>query len=308
MAGYNVQALQNYVNEQNLDIIKDSLSGSKTIKLFKANIQVGIKNAEALNIMNIDPLLQDDSVGSSTDSGSEAKFEQRIITVAPIASRIFLDPKVLNKKWMNTQILAGSKDDSVVFEKEIVDQVTERIVEKNETLLWMGNTASGNNDLNRFDGYVKLIDAETGTTVVTAATFTTANALSLIDNMFVGLNKRMTNQPDMAFLMGWDYFKIYTQSLKAANLFHYGAESSDGEITIPGTKIKIYALEGLDGSKRVYADRISNYYIGTDMLGEEETVSVDFLPEKEKIKMKVAYKLGVQIARPKEITVLKVAA
>jgi hypothetical protein len=51
--------------------------------------------------------------------------------------------------------------------------------------------------------------------------------------------------------MGRDYFRVYTTALKNANMFHYNADSTDGEIVVPGTSIKVIALNGLNASKRV---------------------------------------------------------
>jgi hypothetical protein len=304
---YNVQALTDYINEQKLPIIRGSIMESKTVDLFKSNIQVGIKHSEALNLMNVDPKLQSDAVGASTDGNSDITFKQRILTVAPIAVREFIDPKVLNTKWMNTQVNAGSKDDTLVFEQELMTEITEKIAVKNEFALWQGNTASGNDDLNKYDGYLKVIDAETGTTVVTAATFTSANALALVDSVYSTIPMNILNQSDTSIFMGWDYFRIYTTALKNANLFHYGVDAMNGEIVVPGTSIKIYALNGLNGSKRIVSGRISNFYIGTDLLDEADTAEAIYLHKEERVKLKVAYKLGVQIALPEELVVLKVA-
>jgi hypothetical protein len=77
----------------------------------------------------------------------------------------------------------------------------------------------------------------------------------------------------------------YTQlHLKNANMFHYNADSTDGEIVVPGTSIKVIALNGLNASKRVIAARKSNMFIGCDLDGEEDSVNAVYLPETEKLK------------------------
>lgn len=305
---YNVQSLTDFVNEQKLPILRASIMESKTVELFKSNIQVGIKHSEALNLMSVDPKLQDDSVGSAVDGNSDVKFEQRILTVAPIAVREFYDPKELNTKWTNSQVKAGSSDNELAFEKEIVDEVTKKVAIKNEKALWQGDKSSSNGDLNKFDGFLKVIDGSTGTTVMTASTFTSVNAISLIDSVYATIPMEILNQADTAIFMGWDYFRTYTTALKNANLFHYGVDAVDGEITVPGTNLKIYALNGMNGSKRIEAGRISNFYIGTDLLDEADTATANYLDTVERVKLKIAFKLGTQIAFPKEIVNLKIAA
>jgi hypothetical protein len=60
-------------------------------------------------------------------------------------------------------------------------------------------------------------------------------------------------------------------------------------------------LNGLNASKRVIAARKSNMFIGCDLDGEEDSVNAVYLPETEKVKIKVSYKYGVQIAFPQEV-------
>jgi hypothetical protein len=46
----------------------------------------------------------------------------------------------------------------------------------------------------------------------------------------------------------------------------------------------------LNASKRVIAARKSNMFIGCDLDGEEDSVNAVYLPETEKVKIKVSYK------------------
>jgi hypothetical protein len=48
-------------------------------------------------------------------------------------------------------------------------------------------------------------------------------------------------------------------------------------------------------------------FIGCDLDGEEDSVNAVYLPETEKVKIKVSYKY-VQIAFPQEVATLKVTA
>jgi 3-hydroxymyristoyl/3-hydroxydecanoyl-(acyl carrier protein) dehydratase len=48
-------------------------------------------------------------------------------------------------------------------------------------------------------------------------------------------------------------------------MFHYNADSTDGEIVVPGTSLKL-SLNGLNASKRVIAARKSNMFIGCDLV------------------------------------------
>lgn len=304
---YNVNALTDYVNEQNFPILRASVLGAKTASIF--TLQAGIKSSSALNRFDAEAILQDDSIGSDVAGGGDVTFSQRLISVAPIAVREFFDPKLLNQKYTQSQMKAGSADDELVFEKEIVDLVTDKIAAKMEKALWQGDiTLTGNTDLKHFDGYLKLIASANESVSLTAATFVASGAIATIDALYNAIPVEVLDADDMAIYMGRDYYRTYTMALKNANLFHYGVDSTDNEIVVPGTDIKIIALNGLNGSKSVVAGAKSNFYVGVDLDGEEDSANVVYLDTIEKVKMKVAFKYGAQIAFPTEVAILKVTA
>lgn len=304
---YDVSALTNYTNEQNFPILKASIMGAKTASLF--TLQTGIKSAAALNIMSIDPTLQSDAVGASTDGASSAVFTQRVISVAPIAVREFFDPKVLNAKYTQSQLTAGSEDKELAFEADLVDQIILGINKKNEVALWQGDvTLTGDANLKHYDGYLKLMDvASASTSNLTAATFSVANAVATLDAVYAAIPVAILDAEDTAIYMGRDFFRTYTIALKNSNLFHYAADSTDAEITIPGTNIKIYGLNGLNGTKNIISGRKSNFYVGCDLEGEEDNASAIYIDQTERVKVKIAYKYGAQIAFPTEIVRMKTA-
>ena len=302
---YNVNALVDYTNEQNFPILKASVMGSKTAGLFQ--LQTGIKSASALNIMNVDVVLQNDGVGSDTEGGGNVTFSQRMLSVAPIAVREFFDPKVLNAKFIQSQIKLGSEDNEIVFEQEITDQVTALVASKNEKALWLGDiTLTGSTDLKHFDGYLKLIDAEASVVSVTGATLTASNVISIVDQVYDNIPVAVLDAEDMAIYMGRDTYRLYTTALKNANLFHYSVEGGE-EFTVPGTTIKVYALNGLNSTNRIVAGRKSNFFIGLDLEGEEDNVRTVYVDQIERVKMKISYKLGAQIAFPAEIVEFHIA-
>jgi hypothetical protein len=303
---YNVQDLANYTNEQNFPILKKSILGSKTASLF--TLQTGIKSSAELNLMDVDVVLQNDSIGSDVAGGGEVKFSQRRLEVAPIAVREFFDPKVLNQKYIQSQMKAGSADDEIVFEQEITDEVTKSVAAKMEKALWQGNKALiSNADLKHFDGYLKFIDAVgSGAISVSGSTLDSTTIMAVVDKVYEKIPVEILDAEDLGIYMGRDAYRIYTTALKNANLFHYNVEGGE-EFTVPGTTIKVYALNGLNGTNRIIAGRKSNFFIGVDLEGEEDNVKTVYLDTIEKVKMKIAFKYGAQIAFPEEVVSFKVA-
>ena len=303
---FNVTGLTNYVNEQNTDILVKSLFGSKTASMLQAagQVQVGVKSAEALNILDSTVYFQTDGCGY-TSSGSTT-FTQRTITVGKIKVEETLCPKTLEAKWMQTQIAAGSPT-AVPFEQQISESKASVIAKQLEVAMWQGDTATSNTNpnTNKFDGFNKLIDAVSASTVVgntsSATAITTTNVEALVDDIYNALPADIAEADDLVLWVGIDTFKKYTTALRDSNLFHYAVEAAGMEIMIPGTNLKMVAVGGLNGTNRMWAGRLSNFFVGTDLANEEEELKYWYSQDNDEVRFRMTCKYGVQIAFPDQI-------
>lgn len=309
---FNVSALANYTNEQSTELVLKSLFGSKTASILQAagQVQVGVKSAEALNILTSDVYFQADGCGY-TASGNTT-FSQRNITVGKIKVEETLCPKTLEAKWMQTQIAAGSPT-SVPFEEQIGQDKANNIAKLLEVAMWQGDTATTNTNpnTNKFDGFVKLIDAASASTVAgntsSATSITTANVEDLIDDIYNVIPADIADASDLVLWVGIDTFKKYTTALRASNLFHYAADSEGMEIMIPATNVKMIAVGGLNGTNRMFLARLSNLFVGTDLANEEEDYRFWYSQDNDEVRFRATMKYGVQFAFPDQIVQFKLA-
>ena len=261
---FNVTGLTNYTNEQSTELVVKSLFGGKTAALLQAagQVQVGVKSAEALNILDSDVYFQADGCGY-TASGNTT-FSQRTITVGKIKVEETLCPKTLEAKWMQTQIAAGSPE-AVPFEEQIGNEKSNKIAKLLEVAMWQGDTATSNTNpnTNKFDGFVKIIGDATAVdgNTTSATAITTANIDDLVDDMYAAIPADIADADDLVLFVGIDTFKKYTTSLRAANLFHYAADSDGMEIMIPATNVKMVGVGGLNGTDKMYLGRLSNFFV-----------------------------------------------
>jgi hypothetical protein len=309
---FNVSALANYTNEQSTELVLKSLFGSKTASILQAagQVQVGVKSAEALNILTSDVYFQTDGCGY-TASGNTT-FSQRNITVGKIKVEETLCPKTLEAKWMQTQIAAGSPT-SVPFEEQIGQDKANNIAKLLEIAMWQGDTATTNTNpnTNKFDGFIKLIDAASASTVAgntsSATAITTANVEDLIDNIYNVIPADISDASDLVLFVGIDTFKKYSTALRASNLFHYAADSEGMEIMIPATNVKMIAVGGLNGTNRMFLARLSNLFVGTDLANEEEDYRFWYSQDNDEVRFRATMKYGVQFAFPDQIVQFKLA-
>lgn len=300
---YNVSALVNYVDEQRFPLLRRTVASAKTAGLI--TIQTGVKNEAALNLFDTDIHFQDDAC-SRTASGS-VTLTQRKLKVAPIAIHQDFCPKDLEKKYLQTQVLAGSRQSEIPFEQEFATLVADRIADELETAIWQSVSGSGAGNLGRFDGFLKLINDATGSGVVDgnvaniSGSITTTNVEEIMDSVYQALPERLLDKEDLAIMVGFDTFRKFTVALKDSNLFHYSAAAVNFEMFIPGTNVKIVALKGLNGTNKLVAARTSNLFYGVDLESEEDDFELWYSNDERIVKMSVGFKYGVQFAFPDEI-------
>jgi hypothetical protein len=323
---YNVSALTDYT-EQNVDIlVMRSLFQAKTMSLIQkeGNVMTGVKSSETINILDTDAIFQAGGTCGFTSSGTTS-VTQRTVTVGKIKINEALCPKALEAKYTQKALAAGSRYESIPFEKEYTDLKSGTISDQLETGIWQGDTTSLNANLNKFDGLIKLIDAAaasvqansaayiaTGAPIAAATGITLANVKGVVNAMWLALPAKVQGKPDIRIFCGWDTFNKFISSYTDSNLFHFApggneVKQENGEVVIPGTNYVLTAVHGLDGTNRLFALRMSNIWLGTDLENEEERWEIFFAKEADEVRFVAEFKDGVNVAFPNEIVTFTLA-
>ena len=302
---FNVSALNNYTNEQSTDLLVKALFSNKTAAtMYAANqVQVGVKSSASLNILASTVFFQADGCGYNP-SGTTT-FTQRNITVGAVKVEETLCPKTLEAKWMQTQIMPGSPT-MVPFEEQIGNEKAAVIAQTLETAIWQGDTASGNPNLSRFDGFNKIIAAASpvlaNAAPTTFTTVTSANIDDILDQVYANIPGAVAEKNDLVCFLGVDAFKLMLVNLKNANLFHYVADAAlTMEMVYPGTNMKLIAVGGLNGTNKIVAGSLSNFFLGTDLANEEEEVKMWYSLDNDEVRVRFTFAYGVQVAFPGEV-------
>ena len=309
---FSVSTLANYTKENEALLVTSSVLGAKTASLIKSagNVMVGVKSAETINIMDTDAFFQAGGTCGWNASGTTS-FTQRTVTVGKVKVQEALCPKTLEAKYLQKALPTGSTYDSIPFEQEYTDKKAKTIASQLETAIWQGDSASANGNLNKFDGLIKLIGAASG--VVDAnvsgfvsggpvASITASNVIALLDGVYKAIPAKVVAADDMTIFVGEDTFRTYTIALKNANMFNYAFDGkANSEFVLPGTSIKVVAVAGLNGTNDIFALRLSNLFLGTDLLNEEEKFEIFFAKEADEVRFACEFKMGVNIAFPDEI-------
>ena len=310
--GFDVSALANYTKENEALLVTSSVLGAKTAALIKSagNVMVGVKSSEKINIMETDAIFQDGASCGFNASGATT-FTQRTVTPGKIKVNEALCPKDLEAKYLQKALPTGSMYDSIPFEQEYSEKKAKTIAAQLETSLWQGDTTSVNVNVNKFDGLVKLIGAASGVVAANASTFisgaplstiTAANVISIFDGVYAAIPAKVVAADDMTIFCGQDLFRTYTIALKNSGSFNYQIDvKADSEFVLPGTTIKVVAVAGLNGTNKVYAMRLSNMFLGTDLLNEEEKFEIFYAKEADQVRFVSEFKMGVNVSFLDEI-------
>ncbi len=233
------------------------------------------------------------------------------MTVGKIKVNEALCLKDLEAKYLQKALPAGSMYDSMIYAEEYSKRKTEKISSQLEKALWQGNTASVDVNLNKFQGLISLITAA-GASVVNAnsvayhgvveTAITDTNVVSIFDDIYKAIPAQVVDKDDMAIFCGMDTFRTYTVKLKSSNLFHYKYdEAANGQFFLPGTNVRVIAVQGLNGTNDIVATRISNLFIGTDLLNEEERFEIFYAKEADQVRFVSEFKMGINLAFPDEV-------
>jgi hypothetical protein len=308
--------LTNYVKENEQQLATSLVFKPKTAQMIEAagNVQVGIKSSEKINLMETDAVFQAGGTCGFSSSGTTA-FTQRALVPGKIKVNESICPKTFEAKYTQKALRAGSSYDYMPFADEYTAKKIAVIGEALEVALWQGDTTlSGSPQLNKFDGLLKLI-APSGVLVSgvvdgnpdAETEITTTNVISIVDGIYTLIPAEIVANGDVAIFVGMDTFRKYTVALKEANLFHYAADAVDFEMMLPGTNVKLVAVNGLNGTDKIVATRMSNLYLGVDLLNEEERFELFYAKEADEMRFVAEWKMGIQYAFPTEIVYFAVA-
>lgn len=311
-----LSALTNYVKENEAQLTAAAIFSAKTASLIEAkgNVQVGIKSAETINIMTTDAVFQSGASCGFSSSGTTT-ITQRTITVGKIAVQESICPRVFEAKYTQKALRVGSEYDYMAYAKEYTDQKIARIGAALETAIWQGDTTSVNGQLNKFNGFATIINAlgfggagdPINGNVSALTTLTKSNVRTAVDDIFLSIPAALLDKDDFVIFAGNDTFREYVVALREANLFHYSVEAANMEVTIPGTNIKLIGVNGLNGTDYMVGISLSNMWLGTDMLNEQDRFELFYAKEAKEMRFDVEFKLGVNVAFTDEIVFWKKA-
>ena len=292
--------LNNYINQESTELIAKSVFSAMSTRLFK--VQTGVKAPTAINLLDTQVTFGDGKE-CGLDPMSAQTISQRIIT--PGFIKVFL--KYCHKDFYNTfashltNVAAGREE--LPFEQYFIEDVIRNIGKELEVAIWQGDTAvtNTNPNTNKFDGLLKLINAEvTAGTIVNKYDVAQNTMLKKVWAVYEAIPEEKLF--DEVIYINNANFRTLVKELVDANMYHYERTIDETlDIILPGTMTHIKAVSGLTGQNVIVAMDPKHVVYGCDMENDMETFKFWFSDDDDAFKLLVEFAAGVQIALPSEV-------
>ena len=287
-------SLTAYVEQRRLPLIKEAVLKAKSASLF--NLQPDIKTDAALNLLSTDIQFGDGLTCGWDEAGTQT-LSQRILKTGNIKINMAYCDKEMLKYWTQYQVRVAAGQKTLPFEEDFVNAVVENVKEAIEVAIWQGDTTSDTNNLKYFDGLLKILKDAAGTVDVT---ITGTSAYDDIMAVYNAIPEKVLD--GASILVGADTFRKFIQELVAKNYYHYSGENLNGEIMLPGSQVKVIAVNGLNGTDKIVAGQLDkNFFYGVDMMNDEEKFELWYSQDFREFRLAIEFNAGVQVAFPDEV-------
>ena len=286
-----VTAITGYVEQHRSELLSKAMLDGKSRRAFQ--LMTDVKGPTTLNIMDTDVVFGELACGWN-ESGS-TEFSQRTLTPKALTVNMaFCDKKLLGT-YAQYEVKVGAGMEELPFEEKWTNQILDSVNEKVEHMLYFGSGSGA-----EFEGIIPILTAETGCTKVNVSG---ATAYAFIKDVAKAIPVKVKNP---VILVSTPLYREFMQDLVAANLFHYDPANGENEYRLPGTDIRVIAVNGLidDDTYAIAAD-MNNLFYGVSADSDEDTFDLWYSKDNREFRLAINFIAGTQVAFPDEIVLGK---
>lgn len=303
MANYTVSALTNYVEVNKDTLIKDVVLGYKIgDTISKMAKQLGVKETMKLNYLNVDPTIQSGK-GCGFGASGNTVFTDRDITAKILKINDQWCPDQLIGKYAEYLVKLGANKnaDNMPFEEQIMNEISIKLAQKLEKLVWQGDTGLS------FTGLIGLAE---GADSASTSAVTLSSAATMYDNIkdvIMAIPEEILDKA-VVFVSPANY-REFVQEMVEKNYYHYeSGKIENDDLYFPGTNIAVHKTIGLTGDNaHIYASCYENMVYACDMLDDKEEMRLWFSDDDDLFKLKVKWNSGVATYFPDEVVLGTIA-
>lgn len=285
-----VSGITGYVENHRSELLSKSMLDGKSRRAF--NLMTDVKGPTALNIMETD--VKFGALGCGWNEQGSTEFSQRILTPVGLEVNMGFCDKNLLKTWAQYEVKVAAGLETLPFEEKWTNQILASVNEQIEKMLYVGD--SSNTGATEFDGIVTILAAESDAIKVNATAGTAVYAF--LKAVAAAIPPKVK---DPVILIGTPLYRQFMQELVAANLFHYDPANGENEYRLPGTDIRVIAVDGLNETRYAIAANMNNLYYGVSADEDSDTFDLWYSKDNREFRLAINFIAGTQVAFPDEV-------
>lgn len=305
-----------YAGEFAGQYISAALLSGKTLNENAISIKPNVKFKEVIKKVDTSGLIAN-ATCDFTDTGS-VTLTERILQPEEFQVNVELCKKDFRSDWEALQMGIGVFDQlPPKFADFLIAHVAGKVAEKTEQNIWAGVNATAG----EFDGFTVLMaaDAAVNDAANDAATsFTSANIVSLLENVLDSVPSTIYGREDLAVYLPTIALKAYIRSLGGFGASGLGAAGvgSQGSLwynngnALSFDGVKILHSPGMPAD-HIVAGESSNLYFGTGLLSDHNLVKVIDMADidgSQNVRVVMRFTSGVQYGIGSDLVLLTLAA
>jgi hypothetical protein len=297
-----------YTKQEIAPLLTEAVFAAKTQSLIKSGgiLLPKTKSSVAVPKLATNANFQVDACGWNP-SGTTT-LSQATVTVGKVKMEETICPKDFEAYFSQEALKAGSTYEDfgwADFQTKFTEQKNKMIAKQLEVGLWQGDTDSAVENLKRFDGLIKIIDAGSPVNANVSgyvsggpiSTITAANIVSILNGVYKAIPVEIIDADDLKVFVGNDTYRLAVLAYQALNLYNYKVDGDANQtFVIPGTNVELVAVNGLNGTGDIYATTLSNIAMAFDLEAEEENYKIWYSQDNNEVRYRVAFKLGIGVA------------
>lgn len=283
--------LSQYVEEHRSELLSKAMLDGRSRRAF--NLMSGVKGPTTLNIMDTNVVFGELQCGWN-ESGSTEFSQRKLEPKALSVNMAFCDKKLLGT-YAQYEVKVAAGLEEMPFEEKWTSQILASVNEQIEKMIYQG-TGTGA----EFKGLIPILSAETGTVKVNVSSG--SSAYEYLKEVAKAIPVAVKSP---VILVSTPLYREYMQDLVAANLFHYDPANGENEYKLPGTDIRVIAVDGLNGVENVIAADMANLFYGVSADEDSDTFDLWYSKDNREFRLAINFIAGVQVAFPNEVVLGK---
>jgi len=293
-----------FIGKNRSQILTSLVLGAETIDKGMIQVIENVFDDTFIQRMTMadDPLTA--PVDTPSSSKTVAKTERQMV---PGSAEVYVEfnPNTFQNDWEDYWPTGPRVDNEIpqALMAPLLEVIGKKVNKQVEKMIWQGNTA-GAAGVNRWDGYLKLIDADGDVVDVgTPLVLTAANILGELERAVAAVSNDVYADPGVRIACSHTDFRLFTKADRAQTT---KGEEQGGRAAPKFDTIPLVPLNGIPKDRLVIgkfgADINSNFYAQTWMSADKENFKVERLQANSALFfVKATFQYGVQYGFGDEI-------